>query len=111
MAFCDFPEEEEEDVLMAMKGLKGLQRTMREASRTIGDLDGNIANVSFDPHDPASIGAAIKQVEAEIDARTSGSNGGAIVRSVADSMKESYRNAILTKAAAARAKSGLTDDD
>ena len=61
--------------------------------------------VNFDPHDPASIEAAIHSVNRMIDSRIEPHADNSIVGALADQMKESYRENILQKAAEARLQS------
>ena len=96
---------------MPIKGLDKLSRTLKDAERAIGNLDGHLGQVSFDPNDPSSIDLAIAEMEATIDARVAGLGGGKIVETLVRGAKELFRQGILDKAAAARAGKGVADDD
>ena len=37
---------------MNIKGLDSLTKTMKELERALSDLDGDIAHLTFDAHDP-----------------------------------------------------------
>jgi hypothetical protein len=89
-------------------GFDGLSRTLEEASRALKDLDGKIGTVSFDPHDPASIEAAITEISLLVDDRLGDAALNPFVAQLADGMKESYRQGILDKAAEARMESDDT---
>jgi hypothetical protein len=71
----------------------------------LNELDGELGFVNFDPYDPASIEAAIQSVNRMIDSRIEPHAANPIVGSLADQMKESYRENILQKAAEARLQS------
>ena len=51
-------------------GLDKLQKQLQDAQRAMRSLDGTIANLHFDPNEPASIQSAITHMEAAIDERT-----------------------------------------
>lgn len=87
---------------MQIKGLDALMRKMKELENAAAALDGDIANVSFDPQDPQSIDLAIQQMEAAIDERVGDYQDNDIVQSIADQLKEHARNAVLERAAGAR---------
>jgi hypothetical protein len=89
---------------MALKGLDALMRKMSDLERAAAVLDGEIANVSFDPHDPQSIELAIQKMEAEIDERVGHYDQNEIVQGIVAEMKERYRQAILDQAASARSE-------
>lgn len=79
-----------------------LQKELKEAEQVLNELDGELGVVNFDPHDPASIEAAIHSVERMIDNRTEEYSGNPIIGPLIDQMKESYRENLLQKAAEAR---------
>ena len=81
------------------------QGQLKEAEQTLNEMDGELGVVNFDPHDPSSIEAAIQSVMRMIDRRIEPYAGNPIVGSLADQMKESYRENILQKAAEARLQS------
>lgn len=45
--------------MIKITGLDKLQRGLAEVQRAMSHLDGELATVRFDPHDPSSIEAAI----------------------------------------------------
>ena len=87
---------------MKITGLDAFSRTLRELEKATSSLDGEIAQVSFDPNDPQSIELAIQEVNAAVDEKTRGYGDNEMVANLAEGLKESYRNAILERAAAAR---------
>lgn len=88
--------------MFKITGLDSLSRELKDAQRAISQLDGDIANVSFDPNDPASIERAISQVEQAVDEKVAPYARNEIVTSIAEELKENAREAILERAAAAR---------
>jgi hypothetical protein len=88
-----------------IKGLDKLQRDFDDASKALAALDGELGTVRFDPVDPASIDAAILEVERVVDDRVGAFADNPIVRPLVAQMKEQYRKAILDRAAAARLES------
>jgi len=91
--------------MLKITGLDKLQKELKEAEQALSELEGELGIVNFDPHDPASIEAAIQSVNRMIDSRTEPHADNPIVGSLADQMKESYRENILQKAAEARIQS------
>jgi hypothetical protein len=87
---------------MKITGLDAITKKMEQLAKFAGELDGDVANVSFDPHDPASIDQAINEVNAAIDERAASYGRNDWVENAADQLKEQARSAILEKAAAAR---------
>jgi len=90
--------------MFKIKGLDKLQRELQRAQDALGELDGELGSVSFNPEDPASIDQAIKVMEKLIDGRLAGYEDGKIIGSLAAQMKEQYRAMILERAAEARLK-------
>jgi hypothetical protein len=58
-----------EVVMLKITGLNELQRKMDELAKFGAELDGEIAQVTFDPTDPTSIEAAIQEVADAVDAK------------------------------------------
>ena len=88
--------------MLKITGLDKLQKELKEAGQALSDLDGELGVVNFDPHDPASIEAAIQSVMRMIDSRIEPYADNPFVRSLADQTKENFRETILQKAAEAR---------
>nr|WP_320115654.1 hypothetical protein [uncultured Desulfuromonas sp.] len=88
--------------MLKITGLDKLQKELKEAEKALNELEGELGVVNFSPHDPASIEAAIQSVNRMIDSRVEPHADNPIVGSLADQMKENYRENILQKAAEAR---------
>lgn len=88
--------------MFKIEGLDKLSKNLAEAQQVIAAIDGEIGAVSFDPHDPASIEAAIQKMESLIDERLGPYASNPIVEPMIEGMKEQYREGILDKAASAR---------
>ncbi|HDZ45607.1 hypothetical protein LCGC14_0097220 [marine sediment metagenome] len=91
--------------MLKITGLDKLQKELKEAEQALNGLDGELGVVNFNPDDPASIEDAIQSVMRMIESRIEPYADNPIVGSLADQMKESYRENILQKAAEARLQS------
>lgn len=91
--------------MFKITGLDKLQRELAESQRALSELNGELGTVNFDPHDPASIEAAIQSANQMIDQRVGQYASNAIIGPLIDQMKETYREGIIEKAAAARLES------
>lgn len=91
---------------MPIIGIDKLQRDLRDAQQALGDLDGDLCTLQFDPNDPASIEGAIAEMEQTIDERVGRFAGNPIVAPLVAGAKDHFRQAILDKAAASRARNG-----
>jgi tRNA threonylcarbamoyladenosine modification (KEOPS) complex Cgi121 subunit len=87
---------------LKITGFNELQRTMDELAKFGADLDGEIAQVTFDPTDPTSIEAAIQEVADAVDAKAKSYPSNEMVQNLAEQAKESLREQVLERAAAAR---------
>lgn len=90
-------------------GLDKLQKQLEDAQRAFQDLDGTIATLHFDPDEPASIQAAISQMENAVDQKTASYRGNPMVQDIAIQMKKTYRKQISERAALARLDQGGKD--
>ncbi|WP_440975026.1 hypothetical protein [Pseudoxanthomonas winnipegensis] len=88
--------------MFKISGLDQLSRQLEQAQEAFGELDGELGTVQFDPSDPASIEAAIENVEQLFESRVARWPNNPLVRQVADGLKEQYREAILDRAVQAR---------
>lgn len=88
--------------MLKVTGLDKLQKELKDAKRILSELDGELGVVKFNPNDPASIESAIQTVNHMIDERIGECSTNSIVGSLAQQMKETYREGILKKAAEAR---------
>lgn len=87
---------------MDIKGLDSLTNTMSELERALSDLDGEIAHLTFDAHDPQSIESAIQKFNAAVDDKVARYSQNDLIAQVVEELKESGRTSILERAAAAR---------
>jgi hypothetical protein len=87
---------------MKITGLDAIMKKTEQMSKFASEIDGELASVSFDPSDPASIEAALLQVSDAIDEKTKSYDRNDWVQNLAAELKEQTRNTILEKAAAAR---------
>ncbi|TPM21605.1 hypothetical protein [Mesorhizobium sp. B2-3-5] len=94
---------------MKIQGLDALTKQFDDAQKAIAELDGELGVVNFNPQDPSSIEAAIKAIEAIIDAKVQPYASNPIVATMVEGMKEQYRQGIIDRAAAARLGEGSND--
>ena len=87
---------------MNIKGLDSLTKTMKELERALSDLDGDIAHLTFDAHDPQSIENAIQEFNSAVDQKVAGYSQDELIAHVVEELKESGRATILERAAVAR---------
>ena len=92
--------------MLKITGLDKLQKELKQAEQALTALDGELGAVKFDPHEPASIEAAIMSVNRMIDNRTQPYADNPFVVSLVEQMKESCRESILQNASEARLQSG-----
>ena len=88
--------------MFKITGLDSLSRDLKDAQKALSAIDGKLGSVSFAPHDPANLEAAIQELERIIDERLGSFASNPIVGPLAQGMKEQYRQGIIDKAAAAR---------
>lgn len=84
------------------KGLDQLQKQLQKAQEALKRVEGDLGTVPFDPNDPESIEAAMRQIDSLIDERLGDYLDNPIIGPLADSMKEKYREAVLEQAQAKR---------
>lgn len=88
---------------ITISGFDKLQKTLKDAQQALSELNGTIAELRFNPADPASVAAAIEEMERAVDAKVAPYRGNSIIDPLAAKSKEAFRKAIEEKAAAARA--------
>lgn len=88
--------------MFKITGLDSLSRDLEDAQKAISAIDGELGSVRFDPYDPASIEAAIQEVEKLIDERLGSYASNPIIGPMAEGMKAQYRQGIVDTAAAER---------
>lgn len=91
-----------EAALIKITGLKELQKKKDDLAKFASKLDGELASVSFDPTDPSSIETAIQTAWDAVDERANAYPRNDMVQNLAEQTKESFREQILERAAAAR---------
>jgi len=87
---------------MKFTGLEAIQKKTKQMAKFAEEIDGELASVSFDPSNPASIESAIQQISDAIDEKTRSYERNDWVQNLAEQLKENARNNVLEKAAAAR---------
>lgn len=87
---------------VSFTGFNKLQKTLSEAQRALSELNGTIAKLSFNPKDPASVAAAVAEMERSVDAKLAPYRGNSIIDPLAIKSKAAFRKAIEDRAAAAR---------
>ena len=87
-----------------LTGISELTARLNAFQKALGELDGELGSVTYDPEDPSSIQNAISGMEALVDERTSAYAGDELVDSIIDEVKESFRKAIIDQAAEYRLK-------
>lgn len=88
--------------MLKITGLDKLQRQLGDAQSALKALDGDLGEVSFHPYDPASLEAAIQEMDRRVDERVGAHADNPIITPVAAQLKERARTAILERAAAVR---------
>ncbi|WP_417069210.1 hypothetical protein [Niveibacterium terrae] len=88
--------------MFKITGFDDLQKDLKDAQHALGELDGELGTVNFNPNDPGSIEAAVQSVCRMIDDRVGNYASNPMVGPLIDQMKEIYRENILQKAAEAR---------
>ena len=81
-----------------ISGLDDLQRDLENAQRALRTLDGSIAQLEFNPDDPASVNGAIREMETAIDRKVAPYGGNPLVVQITTGLKEQYRQYILKRA-------------
>lgn len=91
---------------MNIKGLDSLMKTMKELERALSDLDGDIAHLTFNAHDPQSIENAIQEFSSAVDQKIAGYSQNNLIAHLVKELKVSGRATILERAAAVRLEGG-----
>lgn len=88
--------------MIKIEGLDKLTRDLEAAQKALGELDGELGSVRMDPHDPASIEAAIQEAARLVDERVAPYASNPLVAQLVEGVKEAHREGLLERAAAAR---------
>jgi hypothetical protein len=87
---------------MKFNGLDAITKKIDQMSKFAEEIDGELAHVQFDPSDPASIEAALQEINDAVDAKANSYGRNDWIQNLAEQLKEQGRNSVLEKAAAAR---------
>jgi len=85
-------------------GMKELRTKIDELAKFGSGMDGVLARVSFDPHELSSIEAAFQRACTSVDDRAKAYSRNDMVQNLAERAKQSLREQIQERAAAARLK-------
>ena len=96
---------------MKIKGLDRMRKELAALQAAVESLNGDIASVSFNPNDPQSIELAIQQMDAAVDEKVASVGRSDMVDKIVRQTKERFREAILERAARARAENGASGED
>ena len=83
--------------MFKITGLDKLTREMDELAKFTKSIDGNLTTVTLDPDDPASVQAAVRQMEGAVDAKAAPYRSNKLVMDLASKSKEQFRQAIQSK--------------
>lgn len=87
---------------MKVTGLDEIIKKTDQLSKFSEEIDGELADVSFDPNDPASIERAIQKINSAIYEKAKSYDRNDWIQNLAQQLSEAARSKILEKAAAAR---------
>ncbi len=79
-------------------GFDRLRKELQAATEALKSLDGELGSVHFNPRDPASVDAAVAEVEAMVDARVAEYRGNHLVEQVVTGLKQRYSDGIRERA-------------
>lgn len=85
-----------------IEGLDNLEKQLSAAQKAMQELDGELAQVKFDPNDPGSIEAAIQEAHTAVDQKVGSYATNPFIAPLIEQMKESFREEIINRAAMAR---------
>ena len=85
--------------MIKITGLDKLAREMDELAKFSKAIDGDLTTVRFDPDNPSSVQAAIRQMEAAVDAKAAPYRSNKLVMDLAAKSKEQFRQAIRSQKA------------
>lgn len=88
--------------MFKMNGLDKLTKQLEEAQKAMEGINGSLGETTFEPEDPASIEAAIVEMESVVDRKMAAYAGNPLVDEIVESAKEGLRTMIIDKAQACR---------
>ncbi len=89
--------------------LSGLSEVTRNLEQLKKALDGEFANLQFDPHNSQDVVRAIRHMEQRVDIKLAPYSSSPEVREIAAGLKQEFRKALQQKAEEARSKSPVSD--
>ena len=92
--------------MVAVMELYQMRLRVEEACRAFRSLDRELAKITLEPGDAASLEAAMRQMEAAIDRKAAPFRGNKFVDPYVKPLKDKYRAAIREKAAAGQGGTG-----
>jgi hypothetical protein len=84
-----------------IKGLDQLQKTLQEAQRAAQAIDGEIAELRFNPADPQSVEQAIAQGKAKVGEKLGRYSSNPIAKQMAAALKQKIEESVRERAKAA----------
>lgn len=90
--------------MLKITGLDAMSKSLHAVSAALESL--GTMNVQFDPNDPASIDAAVKNIESQVDDRVSPWAGTPFVDQIVADTKEKLADMIFRRAAELRLAQG-----
>ncbi|OAJ45584.1 hypothetical protein [Pseudomonas marginalis] len=87
-----------------MTSLDLMKTQVHDAEKKLQNLDIELQTLIFDPASPASINAAIVEVNELIDSHCAGFSENAILKPMVDQLKSQYIEIILERASSAHRK-------
>ncbi|HEV2738686.1 MAG TPA: hypothetical protein VGU66_08920 [Candidatus Elarobacter sp.] len=91
-----------------IEAISDFAQELEQMGRVVSSLEGEIATVTFDPSDPASIDAAIHTVDTVIDRAVAPFRQNAMLVEITDDLKASFAEGIRRDAADALAHDGAS---
>lgn len=88
--------------MIKISGFDAITKKADQMAKFAEEIDGQLATVNFDPNDPASIEAVIKEVENIIDEKARSYERNDWVQKISEQLKEKMRETVLERAAIAR---------
>lgn len=81
-----------------IKGLDGLQNTLQEAQRAAQAIDGEIAELRFNPADPKSVEQAIAEGKAKVNEKLGRYKSNPIAKQMAEALKHKIEESVRARA-------------
>ena len=88
--------------MFKIEGLDKLQKELDEVSKSLNALSGQVSSLQFDPGNEASVAAAVRKMEASVDAKVARYRNNPFVKELTADIKKQYREEILKQAREAK---------